>query len=111
MRWKEGATFTQQFKGMYFPGLGNYDLDADGEIDICLYEGERPTVEGSSVEYLQLNSDIMLENGTSGCIVVNPQIDKEWDENKDYLYPIPITERNLNHNLTQNPGWDDGLDF
>ena len=111
MRWKEGATFTQQFKGMYFPGLGSYDLDADGEIDICLYEGERPTVEGSSVEYLQLNSDITLENGTSGCIVVNPQIDKKWDENKDYLYPIPITERNLNNNLTQNPGWDDGLDF
>lgn len=111
MRWKEGATFTQQFKGMYFPGLGSYDLDADGEIDICLYEGERPTVEGSSVEYLQLNSDITLENGISGCIVVNPQIDKTWDENKDYLYPIPITERNLNNNLTQNPGWDDGLDF
>ncbi|WP_260442311.1 RagB/SusD family nutrient uptake outer membrane protein [Tannerella forsythia] len=27
-----------------------------------------------------------------------------FDENKDYLYPIPISERLLNPNLTQNPG-------
>ena len=31
-------------------------------------------------------------------------IKKAWDEKKDYLYPIPIQERLLNTNLTQNPG-------
>ena len=41
--------------------------------------------------------------------------ESEWGtmlyEGRDYLYPIPLNERSLNHNLTQNPGWDDGLSF
>ena len=110
MRGKEGATFVEQFKGMYFPGLGTFDLDGNGEIDICLYDGEKPEIDGKSIQYLKLNSDVTLENGNSGCIVVNPHISKKWDENKDYLYPIPIQERLLNPNLTQNKGWDDGID-
>lgn len=109
MRWKEGATFKEPFRGMYFPGPGNYDLDGDENIDVCLYDGERPVVEGRRVQFLRLNGDITLENGTSGCIVVNPHIEKKWDEDKDYLYPIPIQERMLNPNLTQNKGWVDGL--
>lgn len=109
MRWKEGKTFEEQFKGMYFPGLGPYDLDEDGEIDVCLYENEKPSLEGKNIQYLKLNSDIVLEYGNKGCIVVNPHLDKIWDENKDYLYPIPIQERLLNPNLTQNKGWNDGI--
>ena len=35
----------------------------------------------------------------------------EFDPVRDYLYPVPINERTLNPNLTQNPGWDDGLAF
>ena len=35
----------------------------------------------------------------------------KFDEVRDYLYPIPINERSLNNNLTQNPGWVDGLSF
>ena len=74
MRWKEGATFVEQLKGMYFPGLGTFDLDGNGEIDICLYDGEKPEIDGKSIQYLKLNSDVTLENGNSGCIVVNPHI-------------------------------------
>ena len=59
--------------------------------------------------YLKLNSDVTLEHGNHGCIVVNPHIKKTWDEKKDYLYPIPIQDRLLNTNLTQNPGWNDGI--
>lgn len=29
----------------------------------------------------------------------------EFDETRDYLYPIPTDELSLNENLTQNPGW------
>ena len=37
---------------------------------------------------------------------------REFNEERDYLYPIPTTERSLtNGALTQNPGWDDGLSF
>lgn len=109
MRWKEGATFQEQFKGMYFPGLGTYDLDGDGEIDVCLYKDTKPTLEGKKIQYLKLNSDVTLENGESGCIVINAHLTKKWDESRDYFYPIPIQERMLNPNLTQNPGWNDGL--
>ena len=109
MRWKEGATFTEQFKGMYFPSIGSFDLDGDGNIDIHIYKDSKPSLDGKSIQYLKLNSDITLENGESGCIVVNPHLKKVWDENKDYLYPIPIQERLFNTNLTQNPGWNDGL--
>lgn len=28
-----------------------------------------------------------------------------FDANKHYLWPIPQSERDLNHNLTQNPNW------
>lgn len=109
MRWKEGATFTEQFKGMYFPNIGPFDLDGDGNIDVCIYENEKPDLGGKGIQYLKLNSDVTLEHGNHGCIVVNPHIKKTWDEKKDYLYPIPIQERLLNTNLTQNPGWNDGI--
>lgn len=31
---------------------------------------------------------------------------RSFDPSKHYLWPIPRDERNLNPNLTQNPGWD-----
>lgn len=38
-----------------------------------------------------------------GYIRVNQ---RTFDPNKHYLWPIPREERNLNENLTQNPGWE-----
>ena len=39
----------------------------------------------------------------------NPGI---WDETRDYFYPIPTDDRSLTGGaLTQNPGWNDGLNF
>lgn len=108
MRWKEGHLVAEQFKGMYFPGLGSYDLDGDGAPDAVIYTGTQPS--GSGPVYLKLNSDVSLENGANGGnVIINGQISKVFDENKDYLYPIPIQERLLNPNLTQNPGWIDGV--
>lgn len=106
IRWKAGRLLELPFKGMYFPGLGDYDLDGNGTIDVVIYEGEKPSEKGP--QYLKLGTDVVLENGY-GQILVNPQIPKQFDENKDYLFPIPIQERLLNPNLTQNPGWDDGI--
>lgn len=109
MRWKEGHLLTRQFKGMYFPGTGRFDLDGDGAVDVQIYSGDRPGNSGN-VQLLRLGGDISLENdGAGGLVVVNPQINKTFDEQKDYLEPIPIQERQLNPNITQNPGWQDGL--
>lgn len=110
LRWKEGGKLPNPTRGMYFPGTGVYDLDKDGKNDICIYEGTKPTNVTADL-FLKLGTEITLENGTSGGLMtVNPQIDKKWDETKDYLFPIPIEERLLNPNLSQNPNWDDGLD-
>lgn len=109
MRWKEASTcFLEPFKGMYFPATGSYDLDDDGKFDICIYKDEKPNA--GDIQYYKLGVDIILESGESGSVMVNPHIQKIWDEDKDYFYPIPIQERLLNPNLTQNPGWDDGID-
>lgn len=104
LRWKEGNILTRQFYGMYFPGLGEYDLDKDGTIDVVIYKGDKPTDKG--VQYLELGENIYLENGDNGGrILVTPHITKTWNESRDYLYPIPLQELELNPNLTQNPGW------
>ena len=35
----------------------------------------------------------------------------DWVEGRDYLWPIPVSERSVTGGaLTQNPGWDDGYD-
>ena len=34
MRWKAGALMTRTFKGIYFPGVGEYDMDKNGTIDL-----------------------------------------------------------------------------
>lgn len=105
MRWKEGHLLAEQFKGMYFPGLGEYDLDKDGKIDVVIYEGTKPTAKGP--QYLKLGSEIVLQNGKNGgLILINPNIGKTFNEDRDYFYPIPIQERLLNKNLTQNPNWE-----
>ncbi len=106
MRWMEGARLAKPFYGMYFPGVGEYDLDHNGTIDLVIYQGSAPTpVPGRQYQRL---GELVLENGTSGGRIVNfPDISKTWDEEKDYLYPIPLEELTLNNNLDQNPKWDD----
>ncbi|RAV27795.1 RagB/SusD family nutrient uptake outer membrane protein [Sinomicrobium soli] len=104
MRWKEGQRLAEPFYGMYFPGAGAYDLDQNGTIDLVLYEGSAPApVPGRQYQRL---GELVLEHGLNGGRIVNlPDITKTWDEDKDYLYPIPLDELLLNQNLTQNPGW------
>jgi len=34
LRWKSGQLVTRQFKGMYFPGTGKFDLDNDGKDEL-----------------------------------------------------------------------------
>ena len=106
LRWKEGKRLERVFYGMYFPGIGTYDLDRDGKIDLEIYSGKKPaTVPGRQYQKI---GELVLENGEAGGqIITNPTIEKHWTEGKDYFYPIPTQERQLNQNLTQNPGWDD----
>lgn len=104
MRWKEGHLLADQFMGQYFPGPGSYDLDGGG-IDLVIYEGDQPASQ-PGVTYLELGAQISLENGSSGGrVVVNGNVPKTFDEDRDYLFPLPTQERLLNPTLDQNPNW------
>lgn len=104
MRWKEGHLLAVQFKGVYYPGLGSYDLDGDGNTDLIIWSGTQPTT--PNVQLLQLGTDVVLENGTSGGnIIINGNIPKTFREDRDYLFPLPTQELLLNPKLKQNPNW------
>ena len=77
---------------------------------MCLYEESVPSGTKAVLKY-KLGGDIILSEGTKGYI--NPHGGEGlWDEARDYLYPIPTDDRSLTKgNLTQNPGWNDGLKF
>ena len=112
VRWKAGYCINQSIYGMYFPGPGAYDLSGDGQPDVTLYANGTPKpVVTSGVAY-EIGKEIILSGGNKGYIYYHKNIERTaFDEGRDYLYPIPINERSLNHNLTQNPGWNDGLSF
>ena len=110
VRWKEGQTFTEKCYGMYFPALGEYDLDDDGNADICLYQGSRPDSKAPII--YEVGQDIYLSEGDHGYVDPYHNIILSWNEDRDYFYPIPTDDRSLSGGaLVQNPGWNDGLDF
>lgn len=130
VRWKEGQCFPQPLHGVYFPGVGPYDLTGDGKPDIYLYDtknvdkgvqSEYTKKYGDTFVFLQIqeieidgqntpySDGIVLSEGRSGFVDMYRTRTRLFDENRDYLYPIPRGDRDLNRNLAQNPGWDDGL--
>lgn len=113
VRWKAGYSIDQDIQGMYFKAPGEYDLTGDGVADVILYEqGTSKPTAPDGVQVLLIGEEILLTGGNRGYVFYHKNIARTpFSEVRDYLYPIPINERSLNNNLTQNPGWDDGLDF
>ncbi|WP_126972990.1 RagB/SusD family nutrient uptake outer membrane protein [Gynurincola endophyticus] len=101
MRWKEGHLLTRAFRGMYFPKTGMFDLNRDGRNDVEIYDGAKPPATGP---YQIPSSE--LSGAGKGNIVTNINIRKTFREDRDYLWPLPIEDIQLNKNLKQNPHWD-----
>ncbi|SFG03590.1 Starch-binding associating with outer membrane [Salegentibacter agarivorans] len=103
LRWKEGKKVEQPMVGIYFSSLGAHDFNNDGTPDVYLHQGDAsgaPSGVTSLINVMQKP----LTNGTSGNL--DPFSDGgEFVEPKDYFYPIPIEDLQLNENLEQNPGW------
>lgn len=109
-RWKEAKQclqVVQPWHGVYIPGLGKYDTSGDGVADVeFIQEGTAVKLKvGSSV------SEVTLSAGTSGYIVAYSATSygTDWNDARDYLWPIPASQRELNPNLKQNPGYVDGI--
>ena len=109
-RWKEAKQclqVVQPWHGVYIPGLGKYDTSGDGVADVeFIQEGTAVKLKvGSST------SEVTLSNVTSGYIVAYAAANYGtlWDDSRDYLWPIPASQRELNPNLKQNPGYVDGV--
>ena len=85
----------------------------DEEIDLwnmCITERKTQNIR----KFYKLGDEFRFTDGLKGNIIVHDVKDEPrvWREDRDYLYPIPVQERVLtNGNITQNPNWEDGLDF
>ncbi len=105
---------------MYFPVPGGYDTTGDGKPDYCLYDTKDAPESGKGLICIQIQDieidgkfvpyvdGIILSEGNKGFIDKHKGKREKFNEQRDYLYPLPIGELVLNENLTQNPGWPTG---
>lgn len=106
LRWRNGSAFKQPTLGIYVPGPGLYDLNGDGTMDVHFYkEGEEASKEAGVITR-KINSDVFFTEGDHGYVIHPLSSEGNWNEDRDYLYPLPILEMQLNTSLTQNPKWE-----
>lgn len=119
MRWGAGKLLEQEPQGLYFPGLGKYDLNGDGAMDIILIAQSESIPTGGDKELNEkgvpliyyraglqgTDAGVYLSEGTSGTIQTVRERGTFVDP-KYYYRPIPQTHVTVNPNLSQNFGWD-----
>lgn len=121
MRWKAGRLLEKEPEGLYFPGLGKYDLTGDGVEDIYLIpsaqsipaEADKEVNSlGAKLVYYRTGSiddtaaTVYLKEGTKGNILTIKDMGT-FKEPKYYYRPIPKAEMELNTNLgPQLFGWE-----
>ena len=119
MRWGAGKLLEQEPQGLFFPGLGKYDLTGDGVEDIILIDqsesipaGEDKEVNANGVPLIYYrtglqgsDAGVYLSESTSGTIQTVRERGTFIDP-KYYYRPIPQTHVTVNPNLTQIFGWN-----
>lgn len=111
VRWKHGELMTKVWNGFYVPALDvPMDLNGDGKPDVCFYK-VMPATTVAGVNYINVAATISggvnpqrLSNDTSGELTWLTTTTRVFDQ-KNYLYPIPEADRQVNPKLGQNPGW------
>lgn len=120
MRWSAGKLLENIPEGMYFPGLGKYDMTGDGIEDVILIDKDSVIPVGDEKESNSLgisliyykagtideNVDVFLSGGVNGGNMVTETSVRNFVEPKYYYRPVPIQQITLNPNLTQIFGWD-----
>lgn len=111
MRWKEGKKIEQPMVGIYFDGLGAKDFNNDGNADVFVYRGSSSGAPGSvtttiDIDQRNLKDPITNQNNTDKGNLNPFPTGGRFDEDRDYFYPIPLEDLNLNPNLKQNEHWE-----
>lgn len=118
LRWGEGNLLTPKatkgFQGIYISAAevgSDIDLDKNGTPDLYLYNGNKGTTSVPSSNQIELGSTYTLSEGDHGYLTCWAAEEYTWTEGRDYLWPIPADQRTATgYALSQNPGWDDGLE-
>ncbi len=119
MRYAAGKLLENEPEGLYFPGLGRYDLTGDGVEDIILLDlsesipaaaDKEKNSLGETFIYYRVgpqdsDASFYLNNGTSGTVGTVKERGTFVDP-KYYYRPIPQTHVTVNPNLTQLFGWE-----
>jgi len=119
MRWKVGKILTTSPQGMYFAGLGKYDLTGDGVDDIILIDRtatilgedqkEKNSLGVKLIYYraglIGTDATVYLKNGNNGGNIVTENVTRNFEEPKFYYRPIPQQQVILNPKLKQIFGW------
>jgi hypothetical protein len=108
-RWYAGKVFELDIskQGIYVPS-SPYVYTVPGFTNIGIgIAATQSAKTPASVKwyYLDAESTIYLENGTSGFVRNAADQNRRFDEPKDYYRPIPLQQTVLNPNLTQPYGW------
>jgi starch-binding outer membrane protein, SusD/RagB family len=119
MRWYAGKLLEKEVEGLYFPGLGVYDLTGDGIEDIKLIDVSESIPDGNAKEENSLgvkliyyrvglqdsDASFYLSEGNSGTISTLKEAGV-FEEPKYYYRPVPLSQVTLNPNLEQVFGWN-----
>jgi len=111
MRWKRGDLLTMTWNGIYVAALDvPLDLNEDGVLDVAFYKVLPPN-RPPGVTYINVSAVISgvpnsqrLSNDTFGEVTWLTTITRTWAE-RNYYYPIPLSDITANPALTQNTGW------
>lgn len=123
-RWKAGDLFEKSWTGMYIPGINQpLDVDHNGSDDVIYYTDDAGLAAAAALSNnpnpykvkvsTNPNAEIIqvhpAGNGSGYYLAwyTNNDSKKVWGP-KQYLYPIPVGAINLNPQLEQNPGWENG---
>ena len=120
MRWHAAKALEKIPEGMYFPGLGKYDLNGDGVEDIILIDKSASIPPAASQETNSLGVKLVyykagnfgddvtvyLKNGNSGGTIVTEVRARTFKDPQYYYRPVPFNEVVLNPKLApQLFGW------
>ena len=120
MRWGAGKKLEKIPDGMYFPGLGKYDLTGDAVPDIILIdksasippaEQQEENTLGIKLVYYKAGNfgddvTVYLKNGNSGGTIVTETTTRQFIDPQYYYRPIPFNQVTLNPALKQIFGWN-----